>query len=43
MAKERYMSNIDSWAVFMLNHLTSEEYDEWSDIIEYLNGNDKDD
>lgn len=37
LAKERYMSKIDSWADFMLNYLTSEEYDEWSDILDDLN------
>ncbi len=37
IAKERYMSKIDSWAEFMFNYLTSEEYDEWSDITDKLN------
>lgn len=37
IAKERYMSKIDSWADLMLNYLTSEEYDEWSDILDNIN------
>ena len=37
IAKERYMSNIESWADFMLNYLTSEEYDEWSELLDKLN------
>lgn len=36
LAKERYMSKIDSLAEFMLNYLTSEEYEEWSDILDKL-------
>ncbi len=36
VAKERYMSKIDSWAEFMSNYLNSEEYEEWSDIIDKL-------
>ena len=39
VAKERYMSKIDSWAEFMLNYLTSEEYEEWIDIIDKLDEN----